>query len=148
MDTTNDADGAPNDAWGRNVVVSDPHKPEFAFYTYLDAAPYGPEDTQFWAWDGSAWSQSGGVNEAALTAGTPSYIEWAVEKNRLGNPQTLWLEVWDTSVGSGDNAQDTINDPADDWNATDWSSTATLKVSTQFPLPTEPPHASHDNNVW
>jgi len=148
VDTTNDANGAPNDAWGRNVLVDDPHKPEFAFYTYLDAAPYGPEDTQFWGWNGSAWSQSGGVNEAALTAGIPSYIEWAVEKNRLDNPQTLWLEVWDTGGGGGDNAQDTINDPADDWNATDWQTTAILKVSAQFPQPTEPPHASHDNDVW
>ncbi|HUM48596.1 MAG TPA: alpha-amylase family glycosyl hydrolase [Anaerolineaceae bacterium] len=148
VDTTNNANGAPTDAWGRNVIVSDPHKPEFAFYTYLDAAPYGPEDTQFWAWDGSAWSQSGGVNEAALTAGASSFIEWAVEKNRLDNPQTLWLEVWDTGGGGGDNAQDTINDPADDWNANDWQTTAILKVSTQFPQPTEPPHASHDNDVW
>ena len=148
VDTTNDANGAPTDAWGRNVLVDDPHKPEFAFYTYLDAAPYGPEDTQFWGWNGSAWSQSGGVNEAALTAGIPSYIEWAVEKNRLDNPQTLWLEVWDTGGGGGDNAQDTINDPADDWNATDWQTTAILKVSAQFPQPTEPPHASHDNDVW
>lgn len=149
IDTTNDTNGAPNDAWGRNVVVNDPHKPEFAIYTYLDASPYGPDDTQFFAWNSSsAWGSFGGVNEAALVGGSPSVIEWAVEKNLLGNPETLWLEVWDTGGGGGDNAQDTINNPANDWNATDWSTQSTLSNSTQYPLPVEPPPASHDNNVW
>jgi glycosidase/fibronectin type 3 domain-containing protein len=148
IDTSNDAEGATSDAWGRNVVVNDPHKPEFGIYTWVDDAPYGPEDTQFWAWDGSAWSLPGGVNEAALMGGAPSVIEWAVEKNRLGNPDTLWLEVWDTGNSGGDNAQDTINDPADEWNATDWSTQAVLSVSTQFPVSTEPPVAGHDNDVW
>jgi glycosidase len=148
IDTTNDTNGASSDAWGRNVVVNDPHKPEFGFYSWVDDSPYGPEDTQFWAWDGSTWSSSGSVNEAALSGGTSSSIEWAIEKNRLGNPDMIWLEVWDTGGGGGDNAQDTINDPNEDWNATDWSSTAVLSVSTQFPESTEPPVAGHDNDVW
>ncbi|MGB4596071.1 MAG: glycoside hydrolase family 13 protein [Anaerolineaceae bacterium] len=148
IDTTNSTTGAPSDAWGRNVVVNDPHKPEFGLYSYLGDGTYGIEDTQFWAWDGSAWGQTSGVNEAALGIGTISLIEWAVEKNRLGNPDTLWLEVWDTGGGGADNAQDAINDPADDWNATDWATQSVLSNSTQFPKATEPPVASHDNNVW
>lgn len=150
IDTTNDTNGAPNDAWGRNVVVNDPHKPEFGIYTWVDAPPYGTDHTNFVAWTSTEWDwvNAGSVNEAALTGGALSVIEWAVEKNRLGNPEMIWAEVWDTGGGGGDNAQDTINDPANDWNATDWSTQAILSNSTQFPIPVEPPPASQDNEVW
>ncbi|MFZ3071257.1 MAG: hypothetical protein WA110_09090, partial [Anaerolineaceae bacterium] len=150
IDTTNDAGGATTDAWGRNVQVNDPHKPEFGLYTWVDSAPYGIEDTQMVAWTGSGWDwgTSGTLNEAAITTDAPAVIEWAVEKNHLGNPETLWMEVWDTSGGGSDNAQDTINNPADDWNASDWSTAAILSNSTQYPPSTEPPHAGHDNEVW
>jgi len=86
IDTTNDANGATSDAWGRSVVANDPHKPEFAIYTYLDAPPYGPEDTQFWAWDGSNWSNIGTVGQAAIGAGTTSIVEWSIPKSSLGSP--------------------------------------------------------------
>jgi len=56
VDTTNDASGATNDAWTRNVVVNDPHKPEYGIYTWVDAAPYDPSDTQIVHWTGSAWT--------------------------------------------------------------------------------------------
>jgi len=148
VDTTNDPNGATSDAWGRNVLVNDPHKPEYGIYTYLDSSPYGPEDTQLWAWDGAAWTQTGTVYQAGLTGGVTSAIEWSVTKESLGNPDTLWLEVWDTGGGGSDNAQDTINDPPDDWNATDWSSTAYLAVSTQYPPAEGPVEASHDNDIW
>ena len=150
IDTSNDANGATSDAWGRNVMVNDPHKPEFGIYTWVNETPYGTDKTNFVAWTGTEWdwTNAGSVNEAALIVGQPSFIEWAVEKNRLGNPDTIWLEVWDTGGGDTDNAQDTINDPADEWNATDWSTQAVLSVSTLFPPSTEPPIASHDNEVW
>ncbi|MDF1520599.1 MAG: alpha-amylase family glycosyl hydrolase [Brevefilum sp.] len=148
VDTTNDGDGGTSDAWGRNVLVNDPHKPEYALYTWVDASPYGIDATQLYAWDGSAWSQVGTVNQAALTGGVPSVIEWAVEKTSFTNPETIWLEVWDTGGGGSENAQDTINDPPDDWNATDWSSTAYLAVSTQYPPADGPVEASHDNDIW
>jgi hypothetical protein len=135
VDTTNDANGATADAWGRNVVVSDPHKPEFGIYTYVDSGSYGPEDTQFWEWGGSSWSQNGTISNAALSAGTISTIEYQISKAALGSPETIWLEVWDTGGGDTDNAQDTINNPADDWNATDWATQAVLEVSTQFGAP-------------
>ena len=148
IDTTNGANGASFDAWGRNVVVDGPHKPEYALYTFVDQLPYGPEDTQLWAWDGDSWNQTGGANEAALLFGSASRVEWAVEKNRLGNPGTIWLEVWSTGNGTTDNAQDTINDPPDDWNASDWLTTAILSNSTRFPPSEEPPQAGHDDTVW
>ena len=132
IDTTNDANGATSDAWGRNVVVNDPHKPEFSINSWVDAAPYGAEDTQLWSWTGSGWSQSGSVESAALSAGATSVIEWEISKAALNNPDTLWMEVWSTGGGDGDNAQDTINAPADDWNAADFSTLATLAVSTQY----------------
>ena len=40
LDTSGDVAGAPSDAWGRPVSVSDPHKPEFAIYTYLNVGSY------------------------------------------------------------------------------------------------------------
>ncbi|MFH1278891.1 MAG: FlgD immunoglobulin-like domain containing protein [Candidatus Eisenbacteria bacterium] len=133
IDTTNDANGGTTDAWGRNVVVSDPHKPEFSVGSWVNAAPYGPEDTQWWAWNQGTltWVQSGTVDGAALNAGTFSGIEWKIEKSRLGDPDSLWCEVWSTGGGDGDNAQDTSNDPADDWNAADWSTQSILANSTK-----------------
>lgn len=158
VDTTGDANGATSDAWGRNVVVADPHKPEYSINSWLDAPPYGTEDIQLWAWDqgSTSWSNPGTIEAAALGAGAVSVIEWQVAKAALGNPETIWIEVWDTGGGGGDNAQDTINDPADDWNATDWGTQATLLNSTEYPPPDEPPPpgtecasgASHDNNIW
>ncbi len=151
VDTTNDASGATSDAWTRNVVVNDPHKPEYGIYTWVDAAPYDPGDTQIVPWTGSAWDW-GNVHQVAagaIGAGTPSAIEWQVAKADLGNPASVWMEVWDTGGGGGDNAQDTINDPADDWNASDWSTQAVLANSTFYQLKNyEPTPPGTDDNVW
>jgi glycosidase len=148
IDTTNDTNGATSDAWGRNVVVSNPHKPEFSVNTWLDAAPYGPEDVQLQVWGGSSWSSPGTIAGAALGTGTPSVIEWQISKASLGNPSQLWMEVWDTGGGGTDNAQDTINNPANDWNASDWTTQAVLANSTPYPPTAEPPGADHDNDIW
>jgi hypothetical protein len=146
--------GATSDAWGRNVVVSDPHKPEFAIYSWVDAAPYGTEDVQFVAWTGTSWDwgNAGTISAAALSGGAVSVIEWKVSKANLGSPNTIWAEVWSTGGGGSDNAQDTINDPPDDWNAAEWSSQAVLLNSTEYTAKvakdSPPPAAGHDNNVW
>ncbi len=131
IDTTNDGEGATSDAWGRNVVAENPHQPEFSINSYVDAAPYGAEDVQFWAWNGG-WSQGANIQAAALGAGATSVIEWQVSKAALGNPSVIWAEVWNTGGGDTDNAQDTINAPAEDWNASDWSTQASLDVSTMY----------------
>ncbi|NUM48685.1 MAG: hypothetical protein HUU38_28590, partial [Anaerolineales bacterium] len=156
IDTTNDPNGATSDAWGRNVIVADPHKPEFSLNTYVDAQPYGPEDIQFWGWNQgtTSWNSLGAIPAAALGTGVPSIVEWQIAKADLGNPTSIWLEVYSTGGGGGDNAQDTINDPANDWNATNWSSQATLLNSTEYPAPPPPPTgictsgADHDNNIF
>jgi glycosidase len=151
VDTTNDANGATGDAWGRNVVVDDPHKPEFGVYSWVDSPPYAPDHTQLVAWTGSEWDWGnvGQVVAGAIGAGDPSVIEWQVAKADLGDPGEMWLEVWNTGGGDGDNAQDTINDPPDDWNATDWSTTAVLAVSTHYPPPPPPTwYARGDFNAW
>ncbi|MCU0486004.1 MAG: alpha-amylase family glycosyl hydrolase, partial [Anaerolineales bacterium] len=126
--------GATSDAWGRAVTAADPHKPEYALYTWLDAAPYDPGDTQVVPWNGASWDWGAvsSVDEVALGANAVSVIEWKVAKAKLGNPSSLWLEVWNTGGDGGDNAQDTINFPAEDWNATDWSTPAMLAVSTPY----------------
>ncbi len=151
VDTTNDANGATGDAWTRNVVANDPHKPEFGLYTWVDSVPYDPTDTQLVAWTGSAWDLGNmkQVAAGAIGAGAPSVIEWQVAKADLGQPAEMWLEVWDTGGGTSDNAQDTINDPPEDWNAADWSSTAFLDVSTHYPSAAPPTwFARGDFNGW
>ncbi len=132
IDTTNDAAGATVDAWGRNVVISDPHKPEFSLRSWVDGGgAYSAAKTQVWAWDGASWSTDGALDDAAVAEGTTSVFEWKVAKTRIGSPSTIWCEVFTTAGGGGDNAQDTSNDPADDWNATDWTTTAVLANSTE-----------------
>jgi glycosidase len=150
VDTSNDASGATSDAWTRNVAVNDPHKPEYGLYSWVDCGSYDPSCTQVWAWNGSGWSGSGTLDSAAkATTGITSTLEWQIQKSRLGNPDEIWVEVWDTGGGSSDNAQDTINDPADDWNAADWSTTAVLDNSTYYDVQGgTPPQPGHDNSVW
>ncbi len=133
IDTSNDANGATSDAWTRNVIVSDPHKPEYGLYTWVDNIPYDPSDTQVWAWGGSSWSLTGQLDAVARSFGATSALEWKIAKSKIGSPGEIWCEVWSTGGGASDNAQDTSNDPADDWNATDWSTTAILLCSTHVP---------------
>jgi glycosidase len=153
IDTTNDTAGATVDAWTRNVVVTDPHKPECGIYSWVDSPPYDPGHTQLLAWTGTTggwdWGNVKQVAACAIGAGTPSVVEWQVAKADLGNPAEMWLEVWDTGGGGVDNAQDTVNDPADDWNATAWSTTAVLAVSTHYPASPPPSwYVRGDFNGW
>lgn len=133
IDTTNDMEGAIRDAWGRKTVAIDPNKPEFSLNTWVDGQPYGPEDTQFWVWTqaGSTWAQLGTADGAGLTAGTTSGIEYKLARSRVGDPDTIWVEVWSTGETGNPPAQDTSNDPADDWNASNWDDTAFVAVSTK-----------------
>jgi len=128
--------GASSDAWGRNVTADAAHRPEVAIYTWVDSPPYDVAHTQVVSWTASAaawdWGNAAQLDAAAIGAGAVSVIEWKVAKARLGNPNGFWLSVWDTGGGGGDNAQDTINYPADDWNAADWSSQAMLSVATPY----------------
>lgn len=118
-------------SWARSVTFNDPHLPEYGLNSWVDNPPYDPSHTQFFHYNGS-WSQSGQADAAALNAGTPSGIEWKIEKSRIGDPDSLWCEVFSTGGGDSDNARDTANDPADDWNGTsgDWSAPALLALST------------------
>ncbi|MFC1572868.1 FlgD immunoglobulin-like domain containing protein, partial [Candidatus Eisenbacteria bacterium] len=130
VDTTNDSEGATFDAWTRNVVVEDPHKPEYGIYTWVnDVGPYGTDKVQLFSWNGVQWDGPSEISAAGLQAGNLSVIEWQIAKASFGRPDTLWCEVWSTG-GGPDNAQDTINDPPEDWNATDWTTQAVLLCST------------------
>ncbi|MGB9724689.1 MAG: hypothetical protein ACPL7G_12450, partial [Chloroflexia bacterium] len=126
--------GATSDAWTRNVVAQDPHRPEYGIYTWVDVPPYDPSDTQIVHWTGTAWDWANvqQVDAVTLTTGPTSTIEWKVAKAKLGNPSGFFCEAWSTGGGSHDNAQDTVNFPAEDWNASDWSTTALLLVSTPY----------------
>jgi len=123
--------GSTSPSWARSVTFSDPHLPEYGLNSWVDNPPYDPSHTQFFGFNGS-WSQSGGIDAVALNAGTPSGLEWKIEKSRIGDPDSLWCEVFSTGGGDSDNARDTANDPADDWNGTEgqWSEMSTLAMST------------------
>lgn len=137
IDTTNNAAGATSDAWSRNVAALDPHKPELSINTWVDQPPYGPARVQVWNWSQGAgsWSQSAtGVSAAALVGSSGgSVIELAIPRSLFSGAQTIWVEAFSTG-GDGSNAQDTVNAPAEDWNAADWSATAQLAVSTEITL--------------
>jgi MYXO-CTERM domain-containing protein len=136
IDTTNDTSGASSDAWGRNVTALDPHKPEYSINTWVDQTPYSASHVELWQWTSGSWSKSAtGVAAAGLSGGSQgSIIEIKIPRSALGNPQKIWVEAWSTGNGTSDNAQDTVNDPADDWNATDWATQSQLKVSTEYSL--------------
>jgi len=123
--------GSTSPSWARSVTFTDPHLPEYGLNSWVDNPPYDPSHTQFWGFSG-AWSQSGQADAAAMNVGTPSGIEWKVDKTRIGDPDSLWCEVFSTGGNDPDNARDTANDPPDDWNGAegDWSSQATLALST------------------
>ncbi len=127
------ASGATTDAWGRNVGVLDPHKPEYSINGWVDSPPYGANHTQLWVWGGASWSGSGSADAAAISTGTTSAIEWKIARSRIGDPSQIWCEVYATGGGASDNAQDTVNNPAEDWNATDWVTKAILSNSTNVP---------------
>jgi hypothetical protein len=97
----------------------------------VDNPPYDPSHTQFFVFSGG-WSQSGQIDAVALDVGIPSGIEWKIDKTRIGDPDSLWCEVFSSGGGDTDNARDTANDPADDWNGTEgqWDEPATLALST------------------
>jgi hypothetical protein len=143
VDTTNDSAGATTDAWGRKVTVADPHKPELSINAWVDQPPFSPATVQIWSHGSAGWVQPAGVGiTAAALKGSAqgSVIEYSVPLSVFGGATTIWVEAW-TTGGGGSNAQDTLNVPAEDWNATDWSSTATLSVSTPFSLVAPTPDA-------
>jgi hypothetical protein len=133
IDTTNDANGGTVDPWARRIAVSDPHKNEYSIRSWVDALPYGTEDTQFWVWNGTTWSQSGAADGAARAFGATSALEWKVARSRLGDPSQIWVEVVSTGGTATDNGQDTSNDPPNDWNATNWTDTSLVVCSTNVP---------------
>ncbi|GJM43321.1 MAG: hypothetical protein DHS20C21_01630 [Gemmatimonadota bacterium] len=137
VDTTNDTDGGLTDAWGRAISVADPHKAEYTVRSWLDGGgAYTAAKTQLWEWNqvDSTWSSPGPVAEAALAAGAVSGLEWKIPRAALGDPSTIWCSIANTGGGGSDNAQDTINDPAEDWNAIDWITPAVVSNSTEVAL--------------
>jgi MYXO-CTERM domain-containing protein len=148
IDTTNDNQGATSDPWQRNVVALDPHKPEYSINTWVDQATYGTNRVEIWEWASGAWSKGKKVSAAALSASSQgTVIEYRVPLTLIGSPSQIWLEVWSTSGTTGDNAQDTINNPAEDWNATDWTTQAQLKVTTAYSLAPPPDAGVPDSMV-
>jgi hypothetical protein len=121
-----------SDAWTRNVRCNNPHLPEHGLYGWVNVPPYDANHTQFWSYDAdsSAWYIKGTANRVGISTGTASALEWQIARWRIGDPDTIWCEVWCTGGADHDNAQDTSNDPPDDWTPPDWSTMAYLDLST------------------
>ncbi|MBW2731704.1 MAG: hypothetical protein JRH20_04880 [Deltaproteobacteria bacterium] len=141
VDTTNDQAGATSDAWTRQIVAKDPHKPEYSINTWIKGTgAYGASNARIRTWTGSAWSPTEVVVTAAAAHANANgtVIEWKVARSDIGDPSEIWVEVLSTGTVPTDNAQDTINAPKDDWNAptgaTQWTALATVSSSTHYRL--------------
>jgi hypothetical protein len=136
IDGVVDSGADSSDAWIRNVRGTNPHLPEYGLYSWVnEAPPYLTTHTQLWAYDNGTetWTQYGNLDGVGLSTGTTSGIEWKIEKSRIMSPDSLWCEVWSTGGNDHDNARDTSNDPADDWNAdpdSSWQQMAYIDLST------------------
>ncbi|MDK9701194.1 MAG: Ig-like domain-containing protein [bacterium] len=126
--------GATTDGWGRNVVALNPHRPEYSLNSWHDTPVYGTAQTQFISWNGTGWGGYSPLAAAARATGTTSGVEYKIPLADIGSPDTIWVELFSTGGGGTDNAQDTSNDPANDWNATNWSDQGQLAVSTMVPI--------------
>ncbi len=140
IDTTGDTAGATSDAWKRQITAQSPHRPEFSINTWYKGGAYGPANVELRSWTGSAWSTTAAtVASAALkVSGGQTIIEWKVARADIGSPGEIFVEVISTGSFVTDNAQDTINAPADDWNApsgpAQWTTPATVSCSTRYQL--------------
>lgn len=120
-------------AWTRAVTFSAPHRPDYEIYAWMNAAPFDTTDIQRWRYDGAGWANVGTIDLAARdTAVSLTTVEYKIAKSDVGALTTpyLRLEVWATGGTNGDNAQDSIDDPKDDANPGDWTTSTPLKVST------------------
>ncbi len=125
--------GAPSPGWGRAATFSNPHLPDYELYTWVNALPYEVTDVQRWRYAGGAWGNVGSITSAALdSAAGLTVIEYKVAKADVGvaDPPRFWIEAWSTGGAGTDNAQDSINNPKDDANPGDWTTSTPLKVST------------------
>jgi hypothetical protein len=128
--------GSPydNTDWNRAVRCNNPHLPEYGLYSWVDGPPYDTGHTQFYSYDDGTdtWTQYGSLDAVADSIGAISGLEWKIAKSRIGAPNSLWCEVWDTGGNWGDNARDTANDTSDDWNGVEgvWTDTAYIDLST------------------
>jgi MYXO-CTERM domain-containing protein len=148
IDTTNDGQGATSDPWLRNVVALDPHKPEYSLNTWVDQLPYSANRVEVWQWSSGAWGKGKKITAAAMSASSQGTVfEYQIPLTLIGSPAQIWLEVWSTSGKTSDNAQDTINNPAEDWNATNWSAKAQLQVTTAYSLAPPPDAGLPDSAV-
>lgn len=146
VDTTNDAAGATSDAWLRNISTAAPHRPEYSINSWYKTGTYGVANVELRRWTGSAWDTTiAQIAGAALkVSGGQTVLEWKVARAALGNPSQIWVEAISTGSFQTDNAQDTINAPANDWNApsgaTQWTAASTVQCSTHYVL-VPPPDA-------
>ncbi len=135
IDGVTDSGADSSDGWERHVRGTNPHLPEYGLYSWADQAPpYLITHTEFRAYDDTSeiWTMYGRLNRVGMSTGTTSALEWQIARWRIGDPDSLWCEVWCTGGGTNDNARDTSNDPPDDWNGIpgDWSTMAYLDLST------------------
>jgi len=129
-----DGSGASTDPWGRAVDAVSAHRPEYALYVWhKDDGTL--ESAQLTHWDGTAWQYPTltSLGGAQGFSATEHFLEYAVPKAALGNPQAIAVEAF-TTGGSG-HAQDSVpSDPNVNFAAPDWGgATTTLSNFVIYP---------------
>ena len=126
----------------------------FAAYTWPNAWTVSVQSESTYNWKTEKWSVPinfavsklvrWGKLPVSLQAGV-TYVDATLANTDIavGGADALWADGDDGTTGgtTTDNAQDTINDPADDWNASDWTTTAVLANSTYYDVQGGPPPA-------
>ena len=125
--------GSESSSWDRAVSFGNPHRPDYQINAWMNFPPFDVTDLQRWKYTGGAWTNVGIIDAIALdTTAAMTTIEYKIDKNDLGDVASakLWLELWTTGGTITDNAQDSVNNPRDDANPGNWTTSTPLKLST------------------
>jgi len=147
------ADPPTNDAnpWTRNIAIANQqHLAEYFIGSWVD----GGGGVQLWRFTGTGspqWQMTGGIG-MAVTPGSVSTITYTILLSDLGAsyPATLCMEAYSSGSYSYDTANDTVNNPSDDWvwDGQNWQAQATVQNSSCFELPgpkwSQPPHGPEE----
>jgi hypothetical protein len=135
-----DADPPTNNAnpWVRNIAIGDPNRAaEWWIGTWAD---WGG-GSQLWQYTGVGspqWNNTGGAGHALLP-GAISQITYSIPLATLGVGigDTIYLEAFSSGGGSFDTANDTCNDPNQDWiwPGGDWNQQASVRNSGSYFIP-------------
>ena len=141
-----DADPPTNDAnpWVRNIAITDPnHEAEFFIGSWVDGG--GGGGMQLWQFTGVGapqWMELAGDHTMSMSAGPVSTLTYTIPLATLAVAEggEIYLEAFSTGGNSFDTANDTVNDPPNDWvwDGADWQAQAGVHCSSPFTVVSAP----------